>query len=66
MGLVAERAVLMDNGRKMYQYVTTNDGIIYSRKVASKHASKFKKIRKITEAFETIGGDRINRFACAC
>jgi uncharacterized protein YwgA len=66
MGLVNEKAVLIDNERKMYHYVMTKDGLIYSNKIAKKHARKMKKIIQITEAFENIGGgDRITKFACA-
>jgi uncharacterized protein YwgA len=65
MGLVEERAFLTDNGRKMYQYVITSDGLVYAKKLFKKYRTKVKTIKKITEAFENIGGDRINRLACA-
>jgi uncharacterized protein len=63
--LVHEVPVLTQNGRTMYYYSLTTDGLTYSRKLITIFRAKYRVIKKVVGAFEKIGGNRINRLACA-
>jgi hypothetical protein len=65
MDLLKERAYFMENEKKLYQYIITDTGLKYSKKLAKKNSKKLKIINKITDAFENIGENKINKFACA-
>lgn len=65
LGLVDEKPILIQNGRRMYSYSLTQDGLFYSKKLLTDNKRNYTAIKKIVSIFEKLEGNRINRLSCA-
>lgn len=64
-GLLYETPISIKNGRRMYSYSLTQDGLKYSKKLMNNNKRVLKKIQKIVGIFEKLGKNRINLLAFA-